>query len=211
MDKRTPEDRVPIEENVMNFGDYIGYENLPENDDILYHLFGVIECNAFSITDARGVTIVGVGIYPAISLLNSSLDPNCVAISIGKQVWVRALKEIKAGDELLINYCDEMSLVDEAKQQYKNGYYFDYEVESETPESQEFISTKESALTALKPDLEEAPSQKQIEYIQRYSADMLRRATKEVTKGNHPRYTMICCGAVMQQENLLADWARFKM
>lgn len=205
MDQRTPEDRVSIDENVMNFGDYVGYENLPESDDILYHLFGTIECNAFSITDARGVTIVGVGIYPVISLLNTSMDPNCVSISIGKQVWVRALKEIQAGEELLINYCDEMCTIEQAKEQYKQGYYFEYDIESESLESQEFIKKKESALTAFKPELEEAPSEKQIEYITRYSKDMLRRATKEVTKGNHPRYTMICTGALMQQENLLAD------
>lgn len=106
MEKRTPEDRPTLDENVMNFGDYYGYENLPDdNDQLLYHLFGVLECNGFSINDSRGITVVGVGVYPTISLLNHSFDPNCVAISLGKQVHVRALKEIQPGEELFISYC----------------------------------------------------------------------------------------------------------
>lgn len=87
IDKRDAESRVSIDENVMNFGDYYGYENLPDdNDYTLNHLFGLLECNGFSITDSRGITMVGVGVYPSISLLNHSMDPNCVAISIGKAV-----------------------------------------------------------------------------------------------------------------------------
>lgn len=213
MDNRTPEDRPQLDENVMNFGDYYGYENLPDDDDkTLYHLFGILECNGFSINDSRGITIVGVGVYPSISLLNHSFDPNCVAISIGKQVHLRALKTIAAGEELFISYVGELTPLDEAVEQLKNTFYFDYDIDTEPEGIKEIVLERDTKLNALHLGEEgQEPSKKAQTYIQKYSKDMFKRIEKTRASENHPRYTLQATGALMQQENVLADTHHLKM
>jgi len=165
IDKRDAEARVTIDENVMNFGDYYGYENLPDDDDAtLNHLFGLLECNGFSITDSRGITMVGVGVYPSISLLNHSMDPNCVAISIGKAVHLRALKDIQPGEELYINYCEELTPVNEIIDYCKNSYYFDYDLKTESEACQKWISDQDDKLVGKQSYHEEDPAEKSKKY-----------------------------------------------
>jgi len=212
IEDRDAEARVSIDENCMNFGDYYGYENIPDdNDATLNHLFGLLECNGFSITDSRGITMVGVGVYPSISLLNHSMDPNCVAISIGKAVHLRALKNIEIGEELCINYCEELTSVSEITDYCKNSYYFDYKLENESEECQKWISDQNDKLIGAQSYCVE-PTEKQIKYITKYSTDMLKRIGKGSHKeNNHQRYTLQACGALMQQENLLSDTSILKI
>lgn len=212
MENRTPEDRPTLDENVMNFGDYYGYENLPDDEDkTLYHLFGILECNGFSINDSRGITVVGVGVYPSISLLNHSFDPNCVAISIGKQVHLRALKEIEEGEELFINYIGEMIPLDEGIKQLKETFYFDYDINTEPEGLKEQILERDSKLNAYLDTDEHKVTDQQKTYIRKYSTDMFKRIEKTRAGGNHPRYTLQATGALMQQENVLADTHHLKL
>merc|ERR1712066_41820 len=206
IEKRDAENRVSIDENVMNFGDYYGYENLPQDDDYtLNHLFGLLECNGFSITDSRGITMVGVGVYPSISLLNHSLAPNCVAVSIGKTVHLRALIDIPEGEELFINYLDELTPMDDAIDMLKTQYYFDYNVEDEWDvASIPKIKAKNDLLVGYHKG-EAEPKQKQIDYITKYSAQMTKKMEKTMRDGNHQRYTLQATGALMQQEHALPD------
>jgi SET and MYND domain-containing protein len=39
------EDVQKIEENSKQVGDYFGYENLPDDDKYIDHLFGIVSCN----------------------------------------------------------------------------------------------------------------------------------------------------------------------
>merc|ERR1712179_523421 len=188
IDKRDAEARVSIDENVMNFGDYYGYENLPDdNDKLLYHLFGVLECNGFSINDSRGITIVGVGVYPTISLLNHSMEPNCVAISMGKSVHVRALKDIAEGEELFISYTNELSTLEESHSILKDTFYFDYNIDLEKEDLREGIQKKDDLLNAFHPG---EYTEKSRTYITKYSTDMFKRIDKTRAAENHPRATL---------------------
>ena len=36
--------------NIKEIGDYFGYENLPDDDEFIDHLFGIVACNGMSIT-----------------------------------------------------------------------------------------------------------------------------------------------------------------
>ena len=60
-----------------------------------------------SITDMRGLQYLGVAIHPTLNLINHDCDPNCVAVSCGPNIFVRAIKPIKEGDELFISYIDQ--------------------------------------------------------------------------------------------------------
>uniref|UniRef100_A0A8C5MWQ2 SET and MYND domain containing 3 n=1 Tax=Leptobrachium leishanense TaxID=445787 RepID=A0A8C5MWQ2_9ANUR len=75
-------------------------------DDLVKHplildilcLFLQVTCNSFTISDGE-MQDVGVGLYPSMSLLNHSCDPNCVIVFEGKCLHLRTVKEIPKGEE----------------------------------------------------------------------------------------------------------------
>lgn len=55
--------------------------------------------NGFGMCDAE-MQNIGVGLYPSASLLNHSCQPNCVAVFAGKDMLVRAVRDIPSGGEV---------------------------------------------------------------------------------------------------------------
>ncbi|XP_073484122.1 histone-lysine N-methyltransferase SMYD3 [Aquarana catesbeiana] len=77
---------------------------LPPGFHILEY-FGKVTCNSFTISDGE-MQDVGVGLYPSMSLLNHSCDPNCVIVFEGTCLQLRSVKKILKGEELTISYID---------------------------------------------------------------------------------------------------------
>ncbi|KAM3931204.1 histone-lysine N-methyltransferase SMYD3 [Leptodactylus fuscus] len=67
--------------------------------------FCKLTCNSFTISDGE-MQDVGVGLYPSMSLLNHSCDPNCVIVFEGTRLHLRTIKEIPKDEELTISYID---------------------------------------------------------------------------------------------------------
>ncbi|XP_071997292.1 histone-lysine N-methyltransferase SMYD3 isoform X3 [Engystomops pustulosus] len=67
--------------------------------------FCKLTCNSFTISDGE-MQDVGVGLYPSLSLLNHSCDPNCVIVFEGTRLHLRSAKKIPKGEELFISYID---------------------------------------------------------------------------------------------------------
>ncbi|XP_048340782.1 histone-lysine N-methyltransferase SMYD3 isoform X2 [Sphaerodactylus townsendi] len=83
-----------------------------------------VTCNCFSISNGE-VQDVGVGLYPSMSLLNNSCDPNCVIVFEGRQLYLHSVREIQIGEELTISYTDTMMPSTERRQQLKRQYCFE--------------------------------------------------------------------------------------
>ncbi|KAB7506023.1 SET and MYND domain-containing protein 4 [Armadillidium nasatum] len=105
--------------------DFFKGDNVSFDDEIfvasliLRHLQNT-SCNGHSITEfvveesfMNNVKIIelGGGIYPTISLINHSCDPNVFRYSIGKACIVRATKTIGKGEQLLDNYGSLYSII----------------------------------------------------------------------------------------------------
>ncbi|XP_059268549.1 histone-lysine N-methyltransferase SMYD3 isoform X2 [Mustela nigripes] len=84
---------------------------------------GVI-CNAFTICNAE-MQEVGVGLYPSMSLLNHSCDPNCSIVFNGPHLLLRAVRDIEAGEELTICYLDMLMTSEERRKQLRDQYCFE--------------------------------------------------------------------------------------
>ncbi|XP_063141845.1 histone-lysine N-methyltransferase SMYD1 isoform X3 [Rattus norvegicus] len=89
------------------------------------HIFGVINCNGFTLSDQRGLQAVGVGIFPNLGLVNHDCWPNCTVIFNNGKIELRALGKISEGEELTVSYIDFLHLSEERRQQLKKQYYFD--------------------------------------------------------------------------------------
>ncbi|XP_039770703.1 histone-lysine N-methyltransferase SMYD3 isoform X4 [Ornithorhynchus anatinus] len=80
-------------------------------------------CNGFTISNGE-MQEVGVGLYPSMSLLNHSCDPNCVIVFEGTSLFLRAVREIQKGEELTICYLDVLLPSQERQKQLKEQYCF---------------------------------------------------------------------------------------
>ncbi|XP_054674795.1 histone-lysine N-methyltransferase SMYD3 isoform X2 [Grus americana] len=63
-----------------------------------FQIFAKVTCNCFTISNGE-MQDVGVGLYPSMSLLNHSCDPNCVIVFEGYQLLLRSIREIQIGEE----------------------------------------------------------------------------------------------------------------
>ncbi|XP_059761303.1 histone-lysine N-methyltransferase SMYD3 isoform X1 [Balaenoptera ricei] len=96
---------------------------LPPSFDI-FEAFAKVICNSFTICNAE-MQEVGVGLYPSMSLLNHSCDPNCSIVFNGPHLLLRAVRDIEAGEELTICYLDMLMTSEERQKQLRDQYCFD--------------------------------------------------------------------------------------
>ncbi|XP_056423149.1 histone-lysine N-methyltransferase SMYD3 isoform X2 [Hyla sarda] len=85
--------------------------------------FCKLTCNSFTICNGE-MQDIGVGLYPSMSLLNHSCDPNCVITFEGTRLHLRAVKEIPQGEELTISYIDVMMPSHMRQMQFQRQYCF---------------------------------------------------------------------------------------
>eukprot|EP00079_Xenopus_tropicalis_P016177 XP_004914683.1 PREDICTED: histone-lysine N-methyltransferase SMYD3 isoform X1 [Xenopus tropicalis] len=95
---------------------------LPPGFQVLEY-FGKVTCNSFTISDGE-MQDVGVGLYPSMSLLNHSCDPNCVIVFEGTCLLLRTVKEIPKGEELTISYIDVKMPTQGRRDQLQRQYCF---------------------------------------------------------------------------------------
>lgn len=62
--------------------------------------------NSIGVHDEEELATIGIALYPRLSLLNHSCQPNCVLAFRGTTALLRPLRRLAAGEELTIAYCD---------------------------------------------------------------------------------------------------------
>ncbi|XP_036449222.1 histone-lysine N-methyltransferase SMYD3 isoform X2 [Colossoma macropomum] len=105
---------------------YLGQENadpsLP-NGLTPIGLLARVTCNCFSISNGE-LQDVGVGLYPSMSLLNHDCRPNCVVVFLGRRLQLRAVRNIRANEELTISYTEVLAPRVERRAQLQQQYHF---------------------------------------------------------------------------------------
>ncbi|XP_048968388.1 histone-lysine N-methyltransferase SMYD3 isoform X2 [Canis lupus baileyi] len=128
INKLTEDKKDGLRQLVMTFQHFMREEiqdasQLPSSFDI-FEAFAKVICNAFTICNAE-MQEVGVGLYPSMSLLNHSCDPNCSIVFNGPHLLLRAVRDIEAGEELTICYLDMLMTSEERRKQLKDQYCFE--------------------------------------------------------------------------------------
>ncbi|XP_025958444.2 histone-lysine N-methyltransferase SMYD3 isoform X1 [Dromaius novaehollandiae] len=89
-----------------------------------FQIFTKVTCNCFTISNGE-MQDVGVGLYPSMSLLNHSCDPNCVIVFEGYQLLLRSIREIQIGEELTISYIESLMPTSERQKHLMRQYCFE--------------------------------------------------------------------------------------
>ncbi|KAM6165751.1 histone-lysine N-methyltransferase SMYD3 isoform 3-T3 [Erethizon dorsatum] len=102
INKLTEDKKEGLRQLAMTFQHFMREEiqdasQLPPSFDI-FEAFAKVICNSFTICNAE-MQEVGVGLYPSMSLLNHSCDPNCSIVFNGPHLLLRAVRDIEVGEE----------------------------------------------------------------------------------------------------------------
>ncbi|XP_023488370.1 histone-lysine N-methyltransferase SMYD3 isoform X2 [Equus przewalskii] len=128
INKLTEDKKEGLRQLAMTFQHFMREEiqdasQLPPSFDV-FEAFAKVICNSFTICNAE-MQEVGVGLYPSMSLLNHSCDPNCSIVFNGPHLLLRAVRDIEAGEELTICYLDMLMTSEERRKQLRDQYCFE--------------------------------------------------------------------------------------
>ncbi|NWS90431.1 SMYD1 methyltransferase, partial [Toxostoma redivivum] len=175
------------------------------------HIFGVISCNGFTLSDQRGLQAVGVGIFTNLCQANHDCWPNCTVVfnngnheavrsmfHTQMRIELRALSKISAGDELTVSYVDFLNLSEERRKQLKRQYYFDCTCEHCKKQ------LKDDLMLAVKAG-ESKPSADTVKEVIQLSKDTLEKINKARMEGHYHEVVKLCRDCLKKQEPVLGD------
>ncbi|KAF3851238.1 hypothetical protein F7725_013010 [Dissostichus mawsoni] len=117
-----PEDDLKdFKVDIHNFLDYWPRSSKQHTIDDTFHIFGVINCNGFTVSDQRGLQAVGVGLFPNLCMVNHNCWPNCTVILNHGKIELRSLSKIEGGDELTVSYVDFLNMTEERQRLLKHN------------------------------------------------------------------------------------------
>ncbi|XP_072549300.1 histone-lysine N-methyltransferase SMYD1a [Salminus brasiliensis] len=210
--KMAPEDLKVLNENVQKFNEYWPRNSKQYGADYISHIFGVINCNAYTLSDQKGLQAVGVGIFPNLCLVNHDCWPNCtVILNHGNQtsldsayhsqrrIELRALGKIAEGEELTVSYVDFLNVSKDRQQLLKQQYFFDCKCEHCKG------GIKDDLMTAVKETGGKKPSADLVKEVTEFSSQALAKIEQARTEGKFQEVVKICCECLEKQETVLAD------
>ncbi|XP_019744942.1 histone-lysine N-methyltransferase SMYD1b isoform X1 [Hippocampus comes] len=198
--------------DIHNFLDYWPRNSKQHTSDVISHIFGLINCNGFTVSDQRGLQAVGVGLFPNLCLVNHDCWPNCtVILNHGNQsavntlyhsqqrIELRSLGKIAEGEELTVSYVDFINVSAERQRLLKTQYFFD--------------CTCHHCKERIKDDLKMGgreednvkPSEEQVKESTEYCLQMLEKMDQARLKGDYHELVKICKECIEKTEPVLAD------
>ncbi|KAM3600542.1 uncharacterized protein V6R79_024945 [Siganus canaliculatus] len=203
------EDMKQLKKDVQDFLGYWSYGRKQHSVDDVSHIFGIIKCNGFTLSDQRGLQAVGVGLFPNLCMANHDCWPNCtVILNHGNQsavnstvhsqrrIELRAIRKIPEGEELTVSYVDFLNLSAVRQKTLKERFFFD--------------CTCEHCSQHLKDDLMAAaadsqPSADKVKEVSAFSKVCLEKIEVSRLDKDYDEVVKLCRECLAKQENVLAD------
>ncbi|XP_053474103.1 histone-lysine N-methyltransferase SMYD1a [Ictalurus furcatus] len=208
----SPEDLKQLKVDVGNFQDYWQGNSRQYSTDYVSHIFGVINCNAFTLSDQRGLQAVGVGLFPNLCLVNHDCWPNCTvilnhgsqtaldsALHSQRRIELRALETIPEGAELTVSYVDFLNVSKDRQKLLKKQYYFDCKCEHCSN------GIKDDLMMAVKETDGKKPSADLVKEVTDFSVEALAKIEQARIEGNFHEVVKICRECLEKQEPVLAE------
>ncbi|XP_036952915.1 histone-lysine N-methyltransferase SMYD1b isoform X1 [Acanthopagrus latus] len=198
--------------DIHNFVDYWPRSSKQHRIEEVSHIFGVVNCNGFTVSDQRGLQAVGVGLFPNLCLVNHNCWPNCtVILNHGNQsavntlfhsqrrIELRSLGKIEEGEELMVSYVDYLNLSEERQRQLKTQYFFDCTCEHCRDKIKDDLKLAGREVDGVK------PSPEQVKEATDYCFEMLEKMEKARLRGDYHEVVRICRDSITKTEPVLAD------
>lgn len=195
----TEDDLKEFKVDVHNFLDYWPRKSKQHPIDEISHIFGVINCNGFTVSDQRGLQAVGVGLFPNLCLVNHDCWPNCTVILNHGKIELRSLGKISEGEELTVAYVDYMNLSEERRRLLKAQYFFDCTCEHCTNRTKDDLKMAGREVDGVK------PTEEQVKEATDFCYQMLEKMDQVRVKGDYHEVVKICRQAIEKTEPILAD------
>ncbi|RVE65400.1 hypothetical protein OJAV_G00116130 [Oryzias javanicus] len=212
VDQLSQDQLQQLQTDVRVLQGYWSYGSKQHSAEYISHIFGIIKCSGFTLSDQRGLQAVGVGLFPNLALVNHDCWPNCTAIlNHGNQsavssalhsprrIEVRALGKISEGEELTISYVDFLQLSADRQKQLKEQYHF----ECSCRHCSQHIS--DDLMTAAAEGQDSPPSAEQIKEVSAFSKETLEKIEKSRLDGDYSEVLKLCRECLQKQQGVLAD------
>ncbi|KAG7242927.1 hypothetical protein INR49_017617 [Caranx melampygus] len=149
---------IDNEKREMSEGDIAGLHRfyskhleIPDKKDLLT-LFSQVACNGFTIEDDE-LSHIGTAVYQnaadavnslntIVALINHSCLPSVIVTYTGMSAEVRAVQDMKPGDEVLISYIDLLYPTDDRNNRLRESYFFTCECQECKSKSKDKVKLK---------------------------------------------------------------------
>ncbi|KAM4597611.1 histone-lysine N-methyltransferase Smyd1-like [Polymixia lowei] len=212
------DDLKELKIDVHNFLDYWPHNSKQHPVDYISHIFGIISCNGFTLSDQRGLQAVGVGLFPNLCLVNHDCWPNCTvilnhgnqsalnsALHSQRRIELRSLGKIAEGEELTVGYVDFLNLSSDRQQMLKQQYHFDCTCQHCSEH------TKDDLMMAASTTDGNKPSAELVKEVTAFSKACLDKVETFRTEGDFHEVVKLCRECLEKQENVLADTHLYKL
>uniref|UniRef100_A0A665TSB6 [histone H3]-lysine(4) N-trimethyltransferase n=1 Tax=Echeneis naucrates TaxID=173247 RepID=A0A665TSB6_ECHNA len=212
------EDFKKLQTNVHNFQEYWSHGRKQHSVDYISHIFGIIKCNGFTLSDQRGLQAVGVGLFPNLCLVNHDCWPNCTvilnhgnqsalcsALHSQRRIELRALEKIPEGEELTVSYVDFLNLSADRQKKLKEDFHF----ECICAHCSQHI--KDDLMTAAAESGGSKPSAEDVDEVTAFSKACLVEIEKFRLQGNFHELMKLCHECMGKQDNILADTNLYRL
>uniref|UniRef100_A0A8C4S926 [histone H3]-lysine(4) N-trimethyltransferase n=1 Tax=Erpetoichthys calabaricus TaxID=27687 RepID=A0A8C4S926_ERPCA len=212
MEDLLEDEKKELKVDVHNFLDFWPTTCRQFGVQYISHIFGVINCNGFTMSDQRGLEAVGVGIFPNLCLVNHDCWPNCTVIlnngnheavnsmfHTQMRIELRAISKITEGEELTVSYVDFLNLSQDRKKQLKQQYYFDCTCEHCTK------GIKDDLMIATIMEEENKPSEEVVNEVMQFTKKTMEKVEKARSEGSFHEVVKYCRECLKKQEPVLAD------
>ncbi|XP_059819411.1 histone-lysine N-methyltransferase SMYD1b isoform X1 [Hypanus sabinus] len=218
LDDLSEEEKQQLTLDVEVFQKYWDSSDQQVGTQSISHIFGVINCNGFTISDQRGLQAVGVGLFPNLCLVNHDCWPNCtVMLNNGNhdavnsmfhtqmRIELRANQQIKAGEEMTVSYVDFLNLSADRRKMLKKHYYFDCSCEH----CQKGI--KDDLMQGVKDVDGKKPPEETVKEVIEFSKKTLEKVEKDRQEGLWANIVKLCRECLKRQEPVLEDTNLYKL
>ncbi|XP_062903190.1 histone-lysine N-methyltransferase SMYD1b isoform X2 [Mobula hypostoma] len=205
LDDLSEEEKKQLTLDVGVFQKYWDSREQQVGTQSISHIFGVINCNGFTISDQRGLQAVGVGLFPNLCLVNHDCWPNCTVMLNNGKIELRAIQQIKDGEEMTVSYVDFLNLSADRRKMLKQHYYFDCSCEH----CQKGI--KDDLMQGVKDEDGKKPPEETVKEVIEFSKKTLEKVEKDRQEGLWANIVKLCRECLKRQEPILADTNLYKL
>ncbi|XP_068561576.1 histone-lysine N-methyltransferase Smyd1-like [Cebidichthys violaceus] len=204
--------------DVTTFLGYWSYGRKQHSVDDISHIFGIIKCNGFTLSDQRGLQAVGLGLFPNLCLVNHDCWPNCTvilnhgnqsavssALHSQRRIELRAVGKVSEGEELTISYVDFLNLSADRQKKLKEDFHFQCSCEHCSQR------LKDDLMMAATESEGNKPSADKVKEGTAFSKECLEKIERSRTEKDYCEVVRLCRECLEKQDNVLADTHLYKL